>query len=163
MVICHTLAYSSILISSATELPLLTITSTLHARSISLAFVLFKVGLPNPNWNCLNDLGIYSRHVLQAGTLAGYDCHISGNKKAQSLDRALKLVNIWVAALKFKPLRLKLSRHWVPWYCFHGTFLKALKKPMFEWAFKSWSRIHRNTTSIMKLYLYSQIIGISFH
>ena len=93
---------------------LLTITSTLHARSISLAFVLFKVGLPSPNWNCLNDLGIYSRHVLQAGTLAGYDCHISGNKKAQSLDRALKLVNIWVAALKFKPLRLKLSRHWVP-------------------------------------------------
>ena len=80
--ICHTPAYSSILISSATDLPLLTITSTLHARSISLAFVLFKVGLPSPNWNYLNDLGIYSRHVLQAGTLTGYDCHISGIKKA---------------------------------------------------------------------------------
>ena len=60
---------------------------------------------------------------------------ISGIKKAQSLDRALKLVNIWVAALKFKPLRIKLSRHWVPWYCFHGTFLKALKKPTFLWAY----------------------------
>ena len=60
----HTLAYSSILISSATDLPLLTITSTLHARSISLAFVLFKVGLPSPNWNCLKQLGVYSRHVL---------------------------------------------------------------------------------------------------
>ena len=28
-------------------------------------------------------------------------------KKAQSLDRALKLVNIWVAVIQFKPLRIK--------------------------------------------------------
>ena len=35
---------------------------------------------------------------------------------------------IWVAALKFKPLRIKLSRHWVPRYCFHKTFLRALNK-----------------------------------
>ena len=90
----HTLAYSSILISSATELPLLTITSTLHARSISLAFALFKVGLPSPNWNYLNDLGIYSRHVLQAGTLTGYDCHISGIKKAHLSMSFLSVVRL---------------------------------------------------------------------
>lgn len=81
----HILAYSSILISSATDLPLLTITSTLHARLTLLAFILFKVGLPSPSENCLKQLGVDSRHVLQAGTLTGYDCHVSGNKKAHHL------------------------------------------------------------------------------